>query len=170
MGSQLSLLLMAKTEIQQKEEVKNKMQGIRKTLLKKQPGWTWRVYLYVGCSCLIQHAERIASIFGVLTFTWHSGIDVCLWFCIVYETSLLSCSGTKYCNTPARFSSWFNGRVVHTTSWTGGYCLVSDHMFSVQLLDVTCHMTMRSHSLTCYLTQVTTPHSNPSLQAGTRFT
>ena len=38
MGSQLSLLLMAKTEIQQKEEVKNKMQGIRKTLLKKQPG------------------------------------------------------------------------------------------------------------------------------------
>jgi len=37
-----------------------------------------------------------------------------------------------------------------------------------ELRDVTCHM--RSHSVTCYPTQVNAPRSNPSSQAGTRFT
>jgi len=37
-----------------------------------------------------------------------------------------------------------------------------------ELWDVTCHM--RSHSVTCYPTQVNVPRPNPSLQAGTQFT
>jgi len=37
-----------------------------------------------------------------------------------------------------------------------------------QLGSVTCHM--RSHSVTCYPTQVKTPALTPAIQAGTRFT
>ena len=37
-----------------------------------------------------------------------------------------------------------------------------------ELRDVTCHM--RSHSVTCYPTQVNAPRPNPSPHVGTRFT
>jgi len=41
-------------------------------------------------------------------------------------------------------------------------------MYALQARDVTCHL--KSHSVTCYPTQVNAPRRNRNPQAGTRFT